>query len=135
MMVDAPGSLPLVEADPSAVAHALRNLVANIGWRAHTGASLQVHAEQRDPERGDAARVVCVLSDETGTLGPSDVDVLFELPGGDSFPGIASYGIGMFVAARLIEAMDGRLEASMRDDGVVSIRIDLPVYPAGASVA
>jgi K+-sensing histidine kinase KdpD len=128
--VDPPGSLPLIEADPAALAHALRNLIADIGWRAQSDTHLRIHATGRD-----GIRVACWLSDETRTLESADLPTLLDLPSGDGRAEIASPGIGMFVAARLIEEMGGALRVAMRADGLVDIRFDLPAYPGSPTAS
>jgi two-component system sensor histidine kinase KdpD len=130
MTVDAPGSVPLARADPGAVAHVLRNLLSNIGWRAHTETILQIRAA-----RGDPGRVVCWLEADSGTLDASEVDAFFELPRGHGQKGATEPGIGAFIAARLVEAMDGRIRASIQDAGVVRLQFDLPALETSGSAA
>ena len=111
--------VPPVAGDGTALAHALRNLIANAGWRA-SGGSLVI-AVQDGP-----GGVVCRLLDRTGTLHPDDLPTLFDLPSVDPRPGSSSPGIAMYVAARLVEAMGGRITAHALADGVIEILIVLP---------
>ena len=104
------GSAPPVAADAAATAHALRNLIANIGSRTH-GPSDLVISVASEPDG-----VVTTLVDRTGSLEADDLPALFDLPAGDPRPGMASPGIALFVAARLIEAMQGTIWARQRVD-------------------
>lgn len=120
---------PPVAADAAATAHALRNLIANIGSRAH-GPSDLVLSVVTEPEG-----VVTRLIDRTGSLEADDLPALFDLPVGDPRPGMASPGIALFVAARLIEAMHGTIwarplgdDAAAARDPAVEIGFRLPRY-------
>lgn len=120
------GTPPPVAADPNALAHALRNLIANVGWRAAGPTDLEVAVGARDK------RVVCRLLDRTGTLSDDDRKTLFELPAGDPVPGSLSPGIAMYVAGRLIEAMRGTTWVTAGEAGAVEIGFSLPSYESVA---
>lgn len=114
------GEIPPIAGDGAALAHVLRNLVADTGWRA-AGGSLEIVVEEAEP-----GSVTCRLVDRTGTLRSDDLPTLFDLPTADPRQGLTSRGIAMYVAARLIEAMHGRLAATFITDDVVEIVLTLP---------
>jgi K+-sensing histidine kinase KdpD len=105
--------LPTVTADPTYVEQVIRNLLSNAAKYGGAGSIVTITAEQ-----GDGEEIVRVLDDGPGF--PADeAGRLFELfyrsPGTASAAGGA--GIGLFVCARLIAAMGGRVWATPRDDG------------------
>jgi K+-sensing histidine kinase KdpD len=116
------GTRPPASADPNALAHALRNLIGNIAWRAGGAADLEIGVGTR------GRRIECRLFDRTGTLSADDQQKLFELPAADPIPGSLSPGIAMYVAGRLIEAMRGETWVTEREGGAVEIGFSLPRY-------
>ncbi len=126
IMLRLDGTPPPAAADPNALAHALRNLISNIGWRAAGAADLEIAVGTEDKH------VQCRLFDRTGTLTAQDRDKLFELPAADPGPGTLSPGIAMYVAGRLIDAMRGRTWVKQRDAGEVEIGFSLPCYDSAA---
>ena len=120
------GSPPPAAADPVALAHALRNLIANIGGRAGEAGDLEIVVGAHD------ARVDCRLLDRSGTLTAEDQKTLFALPDYDPLPGTISPGIAMYVAGRLIQAMRGETWVTQRDAGAVEIGFSLPCYESVA---
>lgn len=117
---------PPAAADPNALAHALRNLIANIGWRAGGAADVEIAVGARD------RHVECRLFDRTGTLSAEERETLFDLPATDPLPGALSPGIAMYVAGRLIDAMRGRTWVTDGEDGAVEIGFSLPAYDSAA---
>jgi two-component system sensor histidine kinase KdpD len=126
VMAQLHGTPPPAAADPNALAHALRNLIANIAWRAAGATDLEVAVS------GEGQQVVCRMLDRTGTLSAEDQNGLFELPARDPAPGSVSPGIAMYVAGRLIEAMRGRTWVTGSPAGAVEIGFSLPTYDATA---
>jgi two-component system sensor histidine kinase KdpD len=126
VMLRLEGTPPPAAADPNALAHALRNLIANIGWRAAGATDLEVAVETRDRQ------VVCRLFDRTGTLSADDRRTLFELPAADPRPGTLSPGVAMYVAGRLIAAMRGETWVQVAAAGAVEIGFSLPCYESAA---
>lgn len=120
------GTPPPAAADPNALAHALRNLIANIGWRAAGAADVEIAVGAR------GKLVECRLFDRTGTLSAEERETLFELPAADPLPGALSPGIAMYVAGRLIDAMRGQTWVTDREDGSVEIGFSLPCYDSAA---
>jgi PAS domain S-box-containing protein len=112
-VMDVASGLPTVTADPTYVEQVVRNLLSNAAKYGGAGSSVTVAAEA-----GDGEVIVRVLDDGPG-FPPDETDRLFELfyrsPG---TAGAASgAGIGLFVCARLISAMGGRIWASPREEG------------------
>jgi K+-sensing histidine kinase KdpD len=120
------GRPPPAAADPTALAHALRNLIANVAWRAAGATDLEVAVGAEDDQ------VVCRLFDRTGTLSSEDRRTLFELPARDQGPRSISPGIAMYVAGRLIDAMRGRTWVTDAEAGAVEIGFSLPTYESVA---
>jgi K+-sensing histidine kinase KdpD len=120
------GSPPPAAADAVALAHALRNLIANIAWRAGGAGVLDITVGAHD------TRVDCRLLDRTGTLTADDQKTLFDLPDYEPQPGSISPGIAMYVAGRLIQAMRGETWVTEREGGAVEIGFSLPCYESVA---
>jgi len=117
----APG-LPTVSADPTYVEQVVRNLLSNAAKYGGVDSTVAIRAEA-----GDGEVVVRVLDDGPG-FPVDETDRLFELfyrsPGTATAAGGA--GIGLFVCARLIGAMGGRIWARSRDDGGAEFGFALP---------
>jgi two-component system sensor histidine kinase KdpD len=126
VMLRLDGTPPPAAADPNALAHALRNLIANIAWRSAGVADLEIAVG------ADDKRVECRFLDRTGTLSAHDQATLFELPAADPAPGSLSPGIAMYVAGRLIDAMRGQTWVREREPGTVEIGFSLPCYESAA---
>ncbi|MGH2513577.1 MAG: sensor histidine kinase, partial [Candidatus Limnocylindrales bacterium] len=112
-VLDIATDLPTVTADQTYVEQVIRNLLTNAAKYGGPGSTVTLKAEA-----GDGEVLVRVLDDGPGF--PADeAPRLFELfyrsPGTASSAGGA--GIGLFVCARLIGAMDGRIWATPRDQG------------------
>jgi K+-sensing histidine kinase KdpD len=126
IMLRLDGTPPPAAADSNALAHALRNLIANIAWRAAGAAELEITVGAHDN------RVECRLLDRTGTLSARERQTLFELPANDLGRGSISPGIAMYVARRLIESMRGRTWVADGEAGAVEIGFSLPSYESAA---
>ncbi|MEO8570101.1 MAG: ATP-binding protein [Chloroflexota bacterium] len=116
-------NLPTVTADPTYVEQVIRNLLANAAKYGGAGSTVAVIAEA-----GKGEVVVRVLDDGPGF--PADeTRQLFELF--YRSPGTAGTatgaGIGLFVCARLIAAMKGRIWAAPREGGGAEFGIALTV--------
>ncbi|MEP6638138.1 MAG: ATP-binding protein [Chloroflexota bacterium] len=106
-------ALPTVTADPTYVEQVMRNLLSNAAKYGGSGSTVTIAAEA-----GDGEVLVRVLDDGPGF--PTDeTSRLFELfyrsPG--TAGSASGAGIGLFVCARLIAAMGGRIWAAPREDG------------------
>jgi signal transduction histidine kinase len=114
----APG-LPTVTADPTYVEQVLRNLLSNAAKYGGSGSTVTIVAE---PSKGDDTEerevIVRVLDDGPG-FPTEETNRLFELfyrsPG--TATSASGAGIGLFVCARLIAAMGGRIWAAPREGG------------------
>ena len=108
----APG-LPTVTADPTYAEQVIRNLLSNAAKYGGVGSTVTISAEA-----GDGEVLVRVLDDGPG-FPAEETSRLFELF--YRSPGTAATatgaGIGLFVSARLIAAMGGRIWAVPRPDG------------------
>jgi len=118
-----PVGLPTVVADPTYVEQVVRNLLSNAAKYGGAGAQIEVHAELEEDE-------VAVRILDTGPGFPADEsDRLFELFfRSPTTAGQASgAGIGLFVCARLIGAMGGRIWARPRPEGGAEFGFSLRV--------
>jgi PAS domain S-box-containing protein len=114
-------SLPTVSADPTYVEQVIRNLLSNAA-KYGGGSTIVVSASA-----GDGEVIVRVLDDGPGF--PSDETTrLFELfyrsPG--TATTASGAGIGLFVCARLVAAMGGRIWAQPRPEGGAEFGFALP---------
>lgn len=109
-----------VVADANALAHALRNLIANIAWRANGPADLEITVASRDED------VACVLRDATETFEDEDLDSVFRIP--DIEPKAGSPGIALYITDQLVRAMGGQTWARRCGDRAVEIGFSLPRY-------
>jgi PAS domain S-box-containing protein len=115
-------SLPTVSADPTYVEQVIRNLLSNAAKYGGADSTVVVSART-----GDGEVVVRVLDDGPG-FPSAERTRLFELfyrsPGTATVVGGA--GIGLFVCARLVAAMGGRIWAEPRPDGGAEFGFALP---------
>jgi two-component system sensor histidine kinase KdpD len=116
------GAVRPAAADPLALGHILRNLIANVGWRATSPVDLDVEVRMR----GD--RVACRLLDRTGSLSAATLDTLFDLPPTEAEGSALSPGIALYVARELLLCMGGTVWARPLDDATVELGFDLPAY-------
>lgn len=111
--VDIKPALPTVTADPTYVEQVIRNLLANAAKYGGTGSTVTIAAEA-----GPGEVIVRVLDDGPG-FPTEETSQLFELF--YRSPGTAGTatgaGIGLFVCARLVAAMGGRIWAAPRHGG------------------
>jgi signal transduction histidine kinase len=108
-----PSELPVVGADSTYVEQVVRNLVSNAAKYGGIGSTVSVEAEGSHHEV-----VVRVLDDGPG-FPPHERDRLFELyyRSPRTATSATGAGIGLFVCARLIAAMGGRIWAALRPGG------------------
>jgi PAS domain S-box-containing protein len=111
--VELPAALPTVIADPTYVEQVVRNLLSNAAKYGGPGASVTARLEAVD---GDV--LVRIIDDGPG-FPPEESDRLFELffRSARTARAAAGAGIGLFVCARLIKAMGGRIWATNRSAG------------------
>jgi PAS domain S-box-containing protein len=117
--------LPTVSADATYVEQVVRNLLSNAAKYAGPAAGVEVVVESAGSEV-----LVRILDDGPG-FPEDESDRLFDLYyRSPSTSGVASgAGIGLFVCARLIRAMGGRIWATPRPDGGAEFGFSLPVMP------
>jgi PAS domain S-box-containing protein len=111
--LEMPRKLPVVGADSTYVEQVVRNLVSNAAKYGGIGSTVSVEAEESHHEV-----VVRVLDDGPG-FPPEERDRLFELyyRSPRTATSATGAGIGLFVCARLIAAMGGRIWAVLRPGG------------------
>jgi two-component system sensor histidine kinase KdpD len=105
--------LPTVIADPTYVEQVVRNLLSNAAKYSGPGSSVTARLEAVDREV-----IVRILDDGPG-FPAEESERLFELffRSSRTARAAAGAGIGLFVCARLIRAMGGRIWAANRPDG------------------
>jgi signal transduction histidine kinase/GAF domain-containing protein len=111
-LVISPG-LPTVVADPTYVEQVIRNLLSNAAKYGGRGTTVETRVEADDGEVR-----VRILDDGPG-FPPDEADRLFDLffRSARTARSAAGAGIGLFVCARLIRAMGGRVWATNRPEG------------------
>jgi two-component system phosphate regulon sensor histidine kinase PhoR len=111
--VDVPPGLPTVIADPTYVEQVVRNLLSNAAKYGGPGASVVARVESVDGEVR-----VRIIDDGPG-FPLAESERLFELffRSKQTSRAAAGAGIGLFVCARLIKAMGGRIWATSRAEG------------------
>jgi PAS domain S-box-containing protein len=118
VMEVAPG-LPTVIADPTYVEQVLRNLLSNAAKYGGAGSTVTVVADPSEDDVEDEREVIVRVLDDGPGFPADETNRLFELfyrsPGTATSAGGA--GIGLFVCARLIAAMGGRIWATPREEG------------------
>lgn len=121
--VTMPTGLPTVSADPTYVEQTIRNLLSNAAKYGGAGSTVEVVVEAAEDEVA-----VRVLDDGPG-IEPGEADRLFELfyRSPRTSGTIAGAGIGLFVCARLVRAMGGRVWALPRPAGGAEVGFALRV--------
>lgn len=105
--------LPIVSGDPMFVEQVVRNLLGNAAKYTPAGTRVVVSAER------DAEGVAFRVSDEGPGIPTDSIDRLFELFYRDpeSARSVSGSGIGLYVCATLMQAMNGRIWARRREEG------------------
>jgi PAS domain S-box-containing protein len=115
-------ALPTVAADPTYTEQVIRNLLSNAAKYGGAGSTVRVSASA-----GEGEVQVRVLDDGPG-FPPDETNRLFELfyrsPG--TAATASGAGIGLFVCARLVTAMRGRIWAEPRPEGGAEFGFALP---------
>jgi two-component system sensor histidine kinase KdpD len=122
-----PQDLPPVMADDGALAHVIRNVLANAVRYAPKGMPVEIVASTPDP-----GHVRLEILDRGPGLDPEDADHLFD-PFYRSAAAMAvgsGAGLGLAAARRLLGAMNGTIEALQRDGGGALFVLTLPVAQA-----
>ena len=111
--VDVAAGLPTVIADPTYVEQVVRNLLSNAAKYGGPGARVEASVE------AGAGEVLVRIRDDGPGFPADERDRLFDLffRSAQTARAAAGAGIGLFVCARLIKAMGGRIWANNRPDG------------------
>ena len=114
--------LPTVSADPTYVEQVMRNLLSNAAKYGGLDSTVVVKAE-----RGDGEVVIRVIDNGPG-FPLEERDRLFELfyRSAKTAATASGAGIGLFVCARLVAAMGGRIWAERREPGGAEFGFALP---------
>ncbi len=121
------GRLPVVRGDDTYVEQVLRNLVGNAGKYSSPGTAVEVETLVVD------GTVEVRILDRGPGIDGSEVERLFELfyRASATARKASGAGIGLFVARRLVEAMNGRTWAQPRPDGGSEFGFSLRLYVDG----
>ncbi|HET9614630.1 MAG TPA: PAS domain-containing protein [Candidatus Limnocylindrales bacterium] len=108
-----PAGLPTVIADPTYVEQVVRNLLSNAAKYGGAGATVGIAVEST------ATEVLVRILDDGPGFPPDETERLFELffRSARTSRTASGAGIGLFVCARLIRAMGGRIWATNRPGG------------------
>jgi PAS domain S-box-containing protein len=108
-VTDIPPGLPTVVGDPTYLEQVVRNLLANAAKYGGQGASVEVSVDL-GPDPDEVS--VCVRDDGPG-IEPAEAERLFDLfyRSPTTASATTGAGIGLFVCARLVRAMGGRVWA------------------------
>jgi PAS domain S-box-containing protein len=122
-----PPGLPTVIADPTYVEQVVRNLLSNGAKYGGRGTTVQALVE------ADAREVRVRILDDGPGFPVDEADRLFELffRSARTARTAAGAGIGLFVCARLIRAMGGRIWAANRPEGGSEFGFSLRVMTEG----
>ena len=120
-----PAGLPTAVADPTYVEQVVRNLLSNAAKYGGQGATvtLTVGAEDRE--------VIVRVEDDGPGFPAEEAERVFELffRSSKTAAAVAGAGIGLFVCARLIRAMGGRIWARSKPEGGAEFTFTLRVMP------
>jgi len=121
--LDIPPGLPTVIADPTYVEQVIRNLLSNAAKYGGQGTAVETRVD------ADAREVRVRILDNGPGFPPDEQERLFELffRSARTARTAAGAGIGLFVCARLIQAMGGRIWAENRADGGAEFGFSLRV--------
>ena len=111
--LEVPAGLPTVTADPTYVEQVMRNLLSNAAKYGGEGVHVRTLVE------GAGAEVIVRILDDGPGFPDEETDRLFELyfRSPHTSTRVSGAGIGLFVCARLIRAMGGRIWAQARPEG------------------
>jgi two-component system, OmpR family, sensor histidine kinase KdpD len=111
--INLPPGLPTAVADPTYVEQVIRNLVSNAAKYGGAGTNVSVGVSSTEHE------VVVSIADDGPGFPEAEAERVFELffRSEQTASAAAGAGIGLFVCARLIRAMGGRIWATARPEG------------------
>ena len=110
--MDLPAGIPTAVADPTYVEQVVRNLLSNAAKYGGSGTTVRVKV------RADESEITVTIGDDGPGFPVDEAERLFELffRSARTASAAAGAGIGLFVCARLIKAMGGRIWATPRPD-------------------
>lgn len=123
--LDLPPALPTAIADPTYVEQVMRNLLSNAAKYGGPGVTVRLSVE------ADADEVIVRIVDDGPGFPAEEAEQLFELffRSERTAAAAAGAGIGLFVCARLIRAMGGRIWAMPGPRGGAEFGFTLRVLP------
>lgn len=130
--LDVPPGLPTVVADQTYVEQVVRNLVSNAAKYGGAGTTVQIQVDTVGNEpAGEPAEVRVRIVDDGPGFPPDEAERVFELffRSARTANAAAGAGIGLFVCARLIRAMGGRIWATPRPGRGAEFGFTLRVMP------
>lgn len=131
LVIDVPENLPLVSLDPVLVDQILSNLVENAAKYTPRGGEIRISAREADGE------IWMEVSDRGPGVAPDAVERLFEpfYRASHSRPRPGGLGIGLAVVRGLVEAQGGRVWATNRPEGGLTVTFALARAPEAAQSA
>ena len=122
-VLDVPPGVPTVVADPTYVEQVIRNLLSNAAKYGGIGTTVRISVEPGDKE------IVVTIGDDGPGFPEDEAERLFELffRSARTSASAAGAGIGLFVCARLIKAMGGRIWARSGPSGGADFSFSLRV--------
>jgi len=123
-LVEEPGDAPRVDVPEHVVGEVIRGLLSNAleALKGREDATIWVRVE---PYRTAGAKVVARIEDNGPGVPESIREHLFE-PFISHGPGRERLGLGLFLAASLLDMYDGRIRYETREGGGASFVIELP---------
>ena len=120
---EVPPGVPTAVADPTYVEQVVRNLLSNAAKYGGPGATVRVEVRHDDSE------ITVTISDDGPGFPAEEADRLFELffRSPKTAAAAAGAGIGLFVCARLIKAMGGRIWATPKPGGGAAFAFTLRI--------
>jgi PAS domain S-box-containing protein len=121
--IDMPAGLPTAIADPTYVEQVVRNLLSNAAKYGGAGTTVDLRVAASTDE------VVVTVTDDGPGFPAEEAERVFDLffRSARTATVAAGAGIGLFVCARLIRAMGGRIWAAPRPDGGAAFTFTLRV--------
>jgi PAS domain S-box-containing protein len=122
-VLNVPPGVPTVVADPTYVEQVIRNLLSNAAKYGGIGTTVRITVEPGDKE------IVVTIGDDGPGFPEDEAERLFELffRSARTSASAAGAGIGLFVCARLIKAMGGRIWARSGPSGGADFSFSLRV--------
>ena len=122
-VLDVPTGVPTVVADPTYVEQVIRNLLSNAAKYGGIGTTVRISVEPRETE------IIVTIGDDGPGFPEEEAERLFDLffRSARTSASAAGAGIGLFVCARLIKAMGGRIWAQARPSGGADFSFSLRI--------